>query len=371
MKITFDYQIFSHQIYGGISRYFYFLSKELLHLDQDVKIFAGFYQNNYIRDLPSNLVSGTKIKYPKYPWKLRNFLYFINNFICQTQIKLWKPDLIHETYFSSFSPRVRGPVRVTSVYDLAHKLYMNLFDKNDPTISRMKKTFNRVDHIFSISNNTKKDVIELLGVNESKISVVHLGVDLDVFKNQNNKKSNIEKPYILYVGTRKGAKNFNRFLEACSNSVIIKNKIKIVVFGGENFDFNELSKIKKFGFLDGIVEHMTGDDKKLAALYASALCFVYPSIYEGFGLPPLEAMASGCPVAASNTSSMPEIINNAGEYFNPYDTEDIQNTIERIILSNTRREELISLGYENIKLFSWSKCAKKSLDIYRNLVGKS
>ncbi len=370
MKIAYDYQVFTDQIYGGVSRYFHFLAKELLNLDQDVKIFTGFHQNKYIADLSGNLVNGIKIKYPKKPWKLRNFIHLFNNYICQKQIKLWKPDLIHETWYSSFLPSNRGSVRVATVHDMVPELFKDFFEKDETPIKKLR-TLKRVDHIFSVSHNTKKDLMELLGINKSKISVVHLGVDLDIFKNHNKEKLNLSQPYILYVGSRKGYKNFNRFLKACSNSIILKNKIKILVFGGEYFDFNELSNIKNLGFSDGNVEHVTGDDKKLAMLYANALCLVYPSLYEGFGLPPLEAMASGCPVVASNTSSMPEIINNAGEFFNPYDIEEIQYAIESLILSNSRREQLILLGYKNIKLFSWSKCAEESLNIYKNLVGNT
>jgi len=373
MKIAFDHQIFTHQNYGGISRYFYFLAKELSNHGQDIKIFTGFHQNSYIGGLSGNIVNGIKIKYPNssIKWKFKNFIYLFNNYICQKKMKLWKPDIIHETYYSSSLPSTRGSIRVTTVYDMVHELFKESFGKDDLTPITKKKTLDRVDHIFSISHNTKNDLMELLEVRESKISVVHLGVDLNIFKKPKNEKLNLPKPYILYVGSRSGYKNFNRFLKACSNSIILKNKIKILVFGGEYFDGNELSNINKLGFSDGNVEHVTGDDNKLAKLYANALCLVYPSLYEGFGLPPLEAMASGCPVVASNTSSMPEIINDAGEFFNPYDIEEIQYAIESLILSNTRREQLISLGYKNIKRFSWSKCAEESLNIYKNLTGNS
>jgi len=109
----------------------------------------------------------------------------------------------------------------------------------------------------------------------------------------------------------------------------------------------------------------------LPAVYSMTDLFVYPSTYEGFGLPPLEAMASGCPVVSSNTSSMPEVINDAAMYFNPNDIEEMSNAIEVVVLDNALRAKLISLGYENIKLFSWQKCAAETLEVYKKLTGKT
>jgi glycosyltransferase involved in cell wall biosynthesis len=114
---------------------------------------------------------------------------------------------------------------------------------------------------------------------------------------------------------------------------------------------------------------VSGDDKKLALLYSKAHAFIYPSLYEGFGLPPLEAMASGCPVVSSNTSSMPEVIRGSGEYFIPSSIEDMRSAIERVVYSGQRRSELISLGYENINDFSWQHCAEQTLQVYKKVAG--
>jgi glycosyltransferase involved in cell wall biosynthesis len=113
---------------------------------------------------------------------------------------------------------------------------------------------------------------------------------------------------------------------------------------------------------------MEGDDALLAQAYQGATALVYPSVYEGFGLPPIEAMAYGCPVISSNTSSMPEVIGNAAESFDPLQTEEISAAIERVVFSNTRRSELIRLGVLRAKLFSWQECASKTATIYRDLL---
>ena len=163
--------------------------------------------------------------------------------------------------------------------------------------------------------------------------------------------------------------SFDGLLKACAISNVIKNKIKIVAFGGGRFSSQEILNINEFGFKDGFVQQVGGNDEVLASLYANALCFIYPSLYEGFGLPPLEAMAGGCPVISSNSSSMPEVVNNAGLYFDPCDLDDMRNAIETVCFSSELRAKLIKAGNENVKKFSWDKCAQKTLAIYEKLAG--
>ena len=165
--------------------------------------------------------------------------------------------------------------------------------------------------------------------------------------------------------------SFDGLLKACAISNVIKNKIKIVAFGGGRFSSQEILNINEFGFKDGFVQQVGGNDEVLASLYANALCFLYPSLYEGFGLPSLEAMAAECPVVSSNTSSMPEVVNQAGVYFDPNNTDEMCSAIERVVEDEALRLNLIQLGLENIKLFSWQKCATETLEIYKKMTGKA
>lgn len=369
MKIAYDHQAFTMQAYGGISRYYTTLADQLLQQEQDVGVFAGLYRNNYIDDLPSGIVRGSKLV--KYPPKTGRFFQWLNHGISQVQMKTWTPDVIHETYYSSLPRLKTGAVRVTSVYDMIHELFNDQFSKRDMTTEWKKATFSRVDHILSISESTKRDLIELLGIAEEKISVVHLGVDLTAFQIPTSVVSNIKKSYLLYVGGRGGYKNFAGFIKAFASSPQLKSEFDVITFGGGAFTSSEKQQIKQCELGETQVRQISGDDQKLAQLYAHAAAFVYPSLYEGFGLPPLEAMASGCPVVTSNTSSMPEVVKQAGEYFNPSDVEDMRNAIERVVFSPARQTELIALGYENIKHFSWQKCAHETLVIYQKITGKA
>jgi glycosyltransferase involved in cell wall biosynthesis len=125
--------------------------------------------------------------------------------------------------------------------------------------------------------------------------------------------------------------------------------------------------LNKLGFADGQVRQVNGGDSILANYYRGAEAFVYPSLYEGFGIPPLEAMACMCPVVASNSSSMPEVIGDAGEFFNPYDQDDMTNAIERVVYSDERKESLKKSGIRRLSYFSWDKCALETLAIYSQM----
>jgi glycosyltransferase involved in cell wall biosynthesis len=368
MRIAYNHQAFSIQEFGGVSRYYSRLADKLFKQGQDVKIFAGMHRNNYLRNLPKEMVKG--IKFKKYPPKSGRIFHYLNSMIGHFQIKSWKPDIIHETYYSSLPTFKSDVVRITSVYDMIHELFSNQFLSSDTTTLYKKKTIERTDHIISISHSTKNDLMKLFGVEENKISVVHLGIDLDVFMQPKVKNQFEEKPYILYVGSRHGYKNFNGMLKACAASNIIKNKIMIIAFGGGDFTGKELLEINKLGFKDKFIQQVGGSDETLVSLYSNALCFVYPSFYEGFGLPPLEAMAAECPVVSSNTSSIPEVINKAGVYFDPNNIDEMCSVIETVVCDESLRSRLVKLGLENIKLFSWEKCAFETLKIYKNLTGK-
>ena len=368
MKIAYDHKIFTFQKFGGVSRYYSILAENLLKQNQDVKIFAGIHRNGYLDILPEGTVKG--IKFKNYPPKFGRLFHYFNHVISDVQIKSWQPDIIHETYYEALPSIQPNALRIVTVYDMINELFNDQFSNYKKLSNLKKKTIERADHIISISHSTKKDLINLFGVKEEKISVVQLGVDYKAFKQSKLKNQFVQYPYILYVGSRDGYKNFNNMLKACSISNVIKNKVVIVAFGGGSFSKIELAEINELGFKNGFVKQVGGNDEMLSSLYSHALCFVYPSLYEGFGLPPLEAMAAECPVVSSNTSSMPEVINKAGIYFNPNDIDEMCSAIEMVVLNKDLRSRLINLGLENIKLFSWQKCSFETLGIYKKITGK-
>ena len=369
MKIAYDHQMFTNQSYGGISRYYKDLAGTLLKQGQNVNIFAGMHRNYYVPLLPKGIVRGIKLN--NFPFKSRLAFSRLNHVIGQLQMQQWKPDIIHETYYSSLKTSKTNAVRVATVHDMIHELYPEMFSIPDNTTRLKKDTISRVDHIISISESTKRDLIKIFDIEESKISVIHHGVDSSLFENIPGNIKTSEKPYLLYVGTRAGYKNFNGFLKAVASSSLLKKNFDLIAVGNK-FTPIEYKFISSLGFKDSQVRqvpHLT--DFHLAQFYSHASAFIFPSLYEGFGLPPLEAMSAGCPVISSNTSSMPEVVRDAAIYFNPYDTEEMASAIEKVVFSEDLKKQLVMLGYENIKNFSLNKCASKTREVYSKLTGKT
>lgn len=369
MKVAFDHQIFNLQYYGGISRYFALLAAELLKLNQDVGIFAGVYSNSYLTELPKDVVSGFSLA--SYPPKSGRLFRYLNQYWVNNRTDSWKPHIIHETYYSNLSNSGYSAPRVTTVYDMIHELFPQMFSAIDRTSKWKRKTLNRVEHIICISKSTKDDLVELFGLDTKKISVVHLGVDTTFFSHPNIPAiEETSRPFLLYVGKRNKYKNFRSLLKALASSKQLKKDFDLVAFGGGSFDFSETKLISSLGFTENRIRQISGSDEKLIDLYQRASALVFPSLYEGFGLPPLEAMACSCPVISSNTSSMPEVIANAGEYFDPSSIDDIKRAIGDVVYSPTRIDNLKELGSERAQHFRWDKCAKETLDVYEKILGK-
>jgi len=206
----------------------------------------------------------------------------------------------------------------------------------------------------------------LTNTSSDKVSVVHLGFD----SQQSTKpaaKRLVDEPFLLYVGVRSGYKNFQRLLEAYASSATLHENFRLVCFGGGGFGHSEIRQIKKLDLPVDKLVWIGGDDEVLMQLYGQATAFVYPSLYEGFGIPPLEAMAHACPVVCSRGSSISEVVGNAGEYFDPLDSATIVHAIENVADSQSRAAELIKLGQERIKHFTWEQCARRTHDVYSSL----
>ncbi len=364
MRLAFDDQIFLSQAYGGISRYFTRLIEEIVLRNHDVRIFAPFHRNLYLKALPREVINGRFCT----PFRKTNrLLRYYNSVIGGMQTRAWEPDILHETYYTKnrIFP-VSGPTVIT-VHDMIHELFPNMFPPRDRTSAIKRSAIERADHVICISENTRCDLIRLFGVPESKTSVVHHGFDRFITNDRSalTLLCKIKRPYILYVGARAGYKNFYSFAKAYSQSNSLLKDFDIVAFGGSHFSADEHSFFKELALDPKRVHQVGGDDGVLGTLYANARAFVYPSFYEGFGLPPLEAMANKCPVVSSNTSSMPEVIGEAAAYFNPYNTDEMLAAIESVVYDEDRRSDLIRKGEERLHLFSWKRCAEETLIVYQ------
>jgi glycosyltransferase involved in cell wall biosynthesis len=367
MRVAFDYQIFAGQTYGGISRYFAQLALGLAHQEQQVGVFSPLYRNVYLSELPGEMVHGRY--FSRYPPKTASLILAYNRFRSKRIMAKWRPDLVHETYYSMTGSAPPSCPVVITVHDMIHDLFPDNSAANDKTIAAKRNAVERADHVICISHNTKLDLMRLYNTPDSKISVVHLGFDR--FTNSpdlHRYATPTGKPYILYVGGRAGYKNFSGLLKAVSSSDKLLADFDIVAFGGGEFSASELAEISSLGFSDTQVRYQGGGDELLGALYSSARAFVYPSLYEGFGIPPLEAMAHRCPVICSNAGPLPEVVGDAVEFFDPEDVESMRNAIGYVVFSPERSDQLISSGLERLKQFSWEKCSEETLDVYNRVL---
>ena len=361
MNINYDHQIFSNQNLGGPSRYFVELIKELISLKNRPVVIAPFNQNIYLAEISSKFKKEFFFKIGK-----KNFLtQKINDLVSNYIFGKNNYDLYHLTYYNKCF-NTKKP-KIITVYDLIHEKFMHEFDfKSLPK----KKVFENIDHFFCISNNTKNDLINYYNVNESKVSTIYPGVEQILLEKNNSAINNnflSLKPYILYVGSRHGYKNAQNFLISFSKSKKLKDNIKIVFFGGGKFSSKEKKLLNNLNLNEKNCVQIDGDDSLLKFFYKNAEVFIYPSLYEGFGSSPLEAMKYGCPVASSITSCMPEIQGDASKKFDPNNIENIISVLEEIIYSNEIRKDLINKGYERVKKYSWKKCALETLQVYKNL----
>ena len=368
MRIAIDHQIFTIQEYGGVSRYFCSLARQLAGIEGvEVSIIAPFYINAYLKNLPRGVVSGIKI--PRIP-KTGELFQLGGLWLAHRTIGRLAPQIVHETYYTKNHAAPKNVRTVLTVYDMIHERFRSMFPPLDRTSELKRAAVLHADHVICISENTRHDLLDLLPISSDKVSVVYLGFDQFVLNSKySNTKSLIkETPYLLYVGERGGYKNFKGLLQTYSSSNWLRQNFCVICFGGGPLNRDEHALINRLKISPNAIQHVTGGDDVLAGLYASASIFVYPSLYEGFGIPPLEAMSLSCPVACSNTSSIPEVTGVAAELFDPTDHTAMREAIERVLSSPDHASNLIAKGHERIKQFTWDKCAQATLDIYRKIL---
>jgi len=373
-KIVYDHQVFGWQRYGGVSRYIYEIASHLHQSeDLDVKILAIAYANEYLKNCKTNLVVGVPIPYiPKY--RIQKIIGRFNDQISKIWLNNNYPDIIHKTYYYSQNLIPKGAKVVITVHDMIHEKFSqffnhpNIFKLKDDTSLAKKRSIEQADYIICVSENTKKDLIEILNVNPNKISVIYSGCSLNTDLLSQSNMTPPEFPYIFYVGDRGTYKNFQGLLQAYANSSQLRNNFKILCFGNNDFSISELSQIRALGLTKDQVVYRSGNDTVLANLYSHASVFVCPSLYEGFGLTLLESMSLHCPIACSKTSSLPEVVGNAAELFNPAVPESITEALEKVLFSSDRAINLVNLGTERIKHFSWENCAKETKQLYLSLL---
>ncbi|KKQ71368.1 MAG: Glycosyl transferase, group 1 [Candidatus Shapirobacteria bacterium GW2011_GWE1_38_92] len=359
MNILFDHQIFSVQEYGGISRAFAELFNELKKLEVNCSVSLKLSNNYYLSDV------GQKIFFKNYsfPGKL-TLMDLVNKMFSILKIRASSFDIFHPTYYDPyFLNYINHKPFVITVYDLIHEKFLYKLPSSKVTLEKKKLLINKAKRIIAISETTKKDIVEIYGINPNKIEVVYLGNS--IIPNNIYVEMKLPKKYILYVGGRQNYKNFDLFLRSITRFLLEKN-IFLFCAGGGGFKENEIKLFEELKLVNRIKQQEVTDDE-LAKCYAGALCFVFPSTYEGFGIPILEAFSCNCPVVLSNISCFKEVAKDAAEYFEPTSEISILKSIEKVTKSKRRRGILIAKGRKRLEYFSWKKCAEETLEVYHSL----
>ena len=240
------------------------------------------------------------------------------------------------------------------------------------------RTLKYSDRIIAISCSTKQDLINHFKIPDNKIKVIHLAAD-EKFQPPEKKsilkfktEYNLNYPFILYVGTLEPRKNIPTLIKAFYNLKKYNLPHKLVIAGKKGWKYKSIFEtIEKLDLQDDVIFTGYVPSEDLPALYSAADLFVYPSLYEGFGLPPLEAMSCGCPVITSNSSSLPEVIGDAGIMIDPYDIDLLASSMYEVLTNDELKADMIKKGLERAKMFSWEKCARETLEVYEEVYNYS
>ncbi|PIR97672.1 MAG: glycosyltransferase family 1 protein [Candidatus Doudnabacteria bacterium CG10_big_fil_rev_8_21_14_0_10_41_10] len=367
---------------AGVAQYTYQLVKTLLKIDK-LDEFVLFFDHRARGVVKEFLEPNTKIRFFTFSEYKKYLPFFYSHVLTASNIGHEKLDVYHSP--ANIIPfRYNGKFCVT-VHDLAIYRRPDLFPSGQGFSVKylVPRSINNAAKIIAVSESTKKDVEIFFKVDPKKIKVIYEGVDHDRFvpgdKTEKlpedlKRKYKISQQYILFVGTLEPRKNLIRLLEAyyqlTQKSLEFKDHYQLVLVGSKGWLYDEIfEEVENRNLQNNVVfpGYLVASD--LPKLYAHATAFVYPSLYEGFGLPVLEAMASGTPVITSSVSSMPEIAKDAGLLVDPLDVEGLANAMEKIITDKSLQAELSEKGKKRSEKFSWEKCARETLEIYRE-VGK-
>ena len=352
MRVLYDYQAFM-QHYGGVSRYFVELTDALTHIDGFEAWIPPPFSDNEFLHTRMTLVT-------RRHFKGKERIMGVMNRVRERKALKRAYDVFHPTYYNPyFLANLRRPFVVT-VHDMIHEIFSRDMVRDDGTARHKRELCARASMIIAVSGNTKYDLCRLLGVPEAKVKVIPHATNL----RYSGERPLFERPYVLYVGARSGYKNFGTFLKA-AGMILARCDADLVCAGGGSFTPSENDWIRYCGLM-GRVHHVSSPSTPhLASLYHFAGLFCYPSLYEGFGIPLLEAFACGCPVAASATSCLPEVGRDAVEFFDPVHAESIATGMERVLRDSSHAAKLRARGLKRLGDFSWEKSAQETLKVYR------
>lgn len=382
MKVLYDLQAFDMQTHGGVSRCFAELySHRPAFVDAHISVKET--DNVYLQELGfpqkgtlyKNFLCDKDTKLKHFLFKLKyNIKYgkfsrldkrpLINLFETESVLKKGDFDIFHPTFFDDyFLPFLGKKPFVITVHDMIPEIFS--IDKHQ--VEQKLAIIPKATHIVAVSERTKQDLVRIMHVPEEKVSVIYHGSDEEQYMPSTT--APIAEEYILFVGTRYEYKNFTVFCKSCVGILKRHPQLKIVCTGVP-FSPDEIQLFESLGIKDRMVHKFVQTSQELLDLYHYAFTFVYPSKYEGFGIPILEAYKADCPVMLNRASCFPEIAGDAAVFFDlNSEKSDFEEQFETLYrLTGDERGELIQRQRERMKLYSWSKSAAQLADVYKDVL---
>ena len=362
VKVGYDEQVFLAQARGGISRYIVELVKAFdAHPDLGVAPVPGwsYTPNDHADEAGLSRRLAAVDRYLSVPL-LAQGAYFVGN--SRRRRAARRADILHHTYTHPrfLSPKFKG-LRVCTVYDMIPELYPETFSGRNPHLAK-KRYVDESDVVICISESTRRDLVQVYGDPGVPMPITYLGVG-DGFAPGLPGLPGLPERFFLFVGRREGYKDFAVLTEAFAN--LPDDGTALVVVGGDPFSEDETRRLQTLNIASRVIR-LDATDVELPRIYASALAFVFPSRHEGFGLPTLEAMASGTAVVLARSSSHPEVGGDVARYFPPMDVEALGGVLAELQDDSRLRHDLGNRGVERAAKFTWKAAARATAAVYQS-----
>lgn len=363
IKILYDFQTFTLQEYGGISRYYHEI---ISRLRGQARIGLILTNNAYLN---GKGYKGIRPFFKNSSFKGKHrIMLSLNKWYSSSLIKSAKFDILHPTYYDTyFLDKIGTKPFVITVYDLIHEKFGDKYPElgEDVTFSAKMELLTKAKMIIAISESTKRDIIDIFGIDPNKIRVIYLGSSLEKRDKGENGNTHVGKS-LLFVGKRAIYKNFDFFIRAIAN-YLKESDLTVVCSGGGAFTAEEKVLFEQLGIATKVKYHAIQGDESLIRDYQQASAFIFPSEYEGFGIPVLEAFSCGCPCVLSNGGSLPEVGGDAAVYFDPNNAKELVEAVKKVIENPTLASQLVADGYKRLNNFSWDKTAEETLALYKSI----
>ena len=367
MRVAVDHQVTSLQDAGGMSRYHYELARHLRARDDlSLDLLLGGQRSL----LQFQELQGARVRVEAWKSRLRpGYLRYAMNALWTAAIApvRGRYDIYHATY-QRWEPAIRHRALVATHHDATQERFPHLFRNAAAIRERKRRLYARAEMVICVSESSRQDLTEIYGVDASRTRVVHHGIT-PIGEASAATDAGKERPYVLYVGSRSAYKNFLALVDAFARTDASR-AMRLVVAGGGEWTDTERAAIAGAGLADRIELQPRVEEAQLGALYRGATLLVYPSLYEGFGLPPLEAMSAGCPVLVSHRSSLPEICGDAAYYFDPAMKGALEYELSRLLADPVLRSTKVATGRAWVRRYTWETAAAATLEVYREALDR-